>query len=71
MSSPVAIGVDVGGTFTKLVAVTADGIVRSRARVETDGGSAERLLAVGADKAASVADEVLGRARNAIGLLPR
>jgi glucokinase len=44
MSSPVAIGVDVGGTYTKLVAVTADGIVRSRARVETDGGSAERLL---------------------------
>lgn len=39
-----AIGVDIGGTFTKLVAVTADGIVRSRARVETDGGSAERLL---------------------------
>ena len=44
MSSPVAIGVDVGGTYTKLVAVTADGIVRSRARVETDGASAERLL---------------------------
>lgn len=40
----VAIGVDIGGTFTKLVAVTADGSVRWRARVETEGASAERLL---------------------------
>ena len=31
----------------------------------------ERLLAIGAEKAAAVADGVLGRAREAIGLLPR
>ena len=41
----VAIGIDVGGTYTKLAAVAADGEVRWRARIETEGESAERLLA--------------------------
>lgn len=53
---PVAIGADVGGTYTKLVAVTADGVVRWRSRVATDGASAERLLA-------SVRSEIADAAR--------
>ncbi|MCC6433707.1 MAG: tryptophan--tRNA ligase [Acidimicrobiales bacterium] len=46
-------------------------IQRRFEELRADPAETARLLAVGADKAASVADEVLGRARNAIGLLPR
>ena len=40
-----ALGVDVGGTFTKLVAITAEGRVLHRAKVPTDDSPARRLPA--------------------------
>ncbi len=38
-----AIGVDVGGTYTKLVAISADGAILGRARIPTDDSPASRL----------------------------
>ena len=42
-SGRLAIGIDIGGTYTKLVALTADGTVVHRARVSTDDSPASRL----------------------------
>jgi glucokinase len=39
----VAIGIDIGGTYTKLVALSPDGTVVHRARVPTDDSPASRL----------------------------
>ena len=41
------------------------------AELAADPGEVDRLLAVGADAAATIADEVLARATAAAGLLPR
>jgi glucokinase len=45
MTSGLAIGVDIGGTFTKCVAISADGIVLRRSRLGTDGSSVEKMTA--------------------------
>ncbi len=56
-----ALGVDIGGTFTKLVALSPDGVVITRSRIATDDSPARRLPA---DVAAEVAriEAALGRA---------
>jgi tryptophanyl-tRNA synthetase len=64
--------------YGPLKADTAEAVVellrpvqeRHRALAEDPAGTAE-LLAIGAGKAAEVADATLGRAREALGLLPR
>lgn len=40
-----AIGIDIGGTYTKVVAISPDGVVAHRARMATDDSSASRLPA--------------------------
>ena len=41
--SPTAIGIDIGGTFTKVVVLAGDGAVVHRERLPTDAGAASRL----------------------------
>ncbi|MEZ5234766.1 MAG: tryptophan--tRNA ligase [Acidimicrobiia bacterium] len=53
------------------VVATLTPIQQRFAELRADPAETARLLAIGAEKAATVADGVLGRAREAIGLLPR
>ena len=41
--STAAIGIDIGGTFTKVVVLDRDGAVVHRERMPTDPGTASRL----------------------------
>jgi glucokinase len=43
--TPHAIGIDIGGTFTKLVAMTPAGVIVARARAATNDASAARMIA--------------------------
>jgi glucokinase len=61
-----ALGIDIGGTYTKLIAVTADGSLAHRARVSTDDSPASRLPEDVAREVARI-ESALGRA-DAIGV---
>jgi predicted NBD/HSP70 family sugar kinase len=55
------IGIDVGGTFTKLVAMTPSGKILARARAATNDTSAERIIADIREQIASL-ESVIGPA---------
>jgi tryptophanyl-tRNA synthetase len=59
------------GAVADAVLAELEPLQRRYAELAADPGEVDRLLRIGADRAAAISGPVLARARNAVGLLPR